>query len=172
MPTLEEIEGQIREKEASLDAIGQSLNELRSVREKLREKMDEDHFENPRPGDFWHECFSPVFIVLEVCEDGVFICEKTKAVYEPPDQQMVMRSYANPEDPEVKRYFAQPRRETGYTFDLKATRKVSVGEFRGMLKCYGNHPQLKDKLAYRCIPGNANGFLPFWEEMKVVDLRS
>lgn len=162
--TLEEVRRAIGEKETLIRAIGEELNRLRSLRNKLEEKSDEDHFLRPIPGDFWHDMFSPVLIVLAVEDEGVAICDKTKAVYEPPDQAMVMRSYENPDDPEVREYFSRPRKDIGYTFDLDAARVVSRTEFDSMLKCYGG--SMKDALTYRCTPGRAREFADLWASKK------
>lgn len=159
-PTLDEVDRDIADAEGRIQAIGEELKRLRSLRHELRERSDEEHFLRPVPGDFWHEMYSPVLIVLAVEDDFVTVCEKTKAVYETPDQAMVLKSYENPDDPEVRKYFARPRIETGYTFDLEAARRVSRPDFESMLKCYGG--DMKDRLTYRCIPGRAAKFAELW----------
>lgn len=150
MRTLEEIRSNISEKEKEAKSIQEELQTLRRTKQDLEDIEQEEFFQNPKPGDFWHDCFSPVFIVLEASEDSLTICDKTKTVYEEPDSAMVLKSYENPDDPEVKAYFAKPRRDIGYTFDLDRAKEISRAEFDGMLKCYSSMP---DELTYRCIRG-------------------
>lgn len=164
-----EISEEIGRKEELMHRLGQEINELRSKKQKLEESLDEKHFESPIPGDFWHEMYTPFFIVLAVEDGFVTICEKTKAVYEEPDQTMVLRSYENPDDPEVKEYFSKPKVEIGYTFDINETRSVSRSEFNKMLKCYSSMP---DKLTYRCIPGRATKFVEIWNKSRIDILSS
>lgn len=158
---LNEVISEIFRKEDELNRLSTEINELKKKRRKLEDEMDEQHFVSPEPGDFWHEMYSPVFIVLAVEDGSVTICEKTKAVYEELDQTMVMRSYENPEDPAVKKYFSRPRKNVGYTFDVNETKTVSRSEFEKMLKCYSSMP---DNLTYRCIPGRAKEFVKIWKE--------
>ncbi len=35
---------------------------------------------NPLPGDYWNEMFCPYFVVLEVRDDTLIVCDKTKEV--------------------------------------------------------------------------------------------
>jgi len=161
---LKNINAEIGRKEEEMRRLGEEVNELRNKRLKLEEDVDELHFVSPEPGDFWHEMFTPFFIVLAVEDDGsVTICEKTKTVYEDPDQNMVLKSYENPEDPEVKEYFSRPRKDIGYTFDISETRVVSRPEFEKMLKCYSFMPE---KLTYKCIPGRCKEIVKIWKEQK------
>ena len=160
---LKEINSEIGRMEKEIDRLGTEVNDLRSRRRKLEDDMDEQHFVSPEPGDFWHEMYTPFFIVLAVDEDSITICEKTKAVYEDPDKRMVLKSYENPDDPEVKEYFSRPRKDIGYTFDISETRAVSRQEFDKMLKCYSFDP---DQLTYKCIPGRAKEFVRIWREKK------
>lgn len=158
--TIKEISDEIGRKEELVRQLGQEINALRNERQRLEESLDEEHFETPVPGDFWHEMYTPFFIVLAVDDEFVTICEKTKPVYEEPDQAMVLRSYEKPDDPEVKEYFSKPRQEIGYTFDINEARSVSRSEFNKMLKCYSFMP---DKLTYKCIPGKAAKFVEIWK---------
>ena len=43
-----------------------------------REKMDKEHASNPKPGDYWHECYSPVCVVLAVAAGVVIYCDTPK----------------------------------------------------------------------------------------------
>lgn len=158
---LKETIAEIGRKEEEIRRLGTEVNDLRNRRQRLEEDMDEQHFVSPEPGDFWHEMFTPFFIVLAVENGSVTICEKTKAVYEEPDQNMLLKSYENPDDPEVKEYFSRPRKDIGYTFDVGETRTVSRQEFEKMLKCYSFKP---DQLTYKCIPGRAKEFVRIWKE--------
>ena len=45
-----------------------------------RELYNRAHAEYPQVGDYWHEMYCPYFMVLEVLENHVIICEKTKQV--------------------------------------------------------------------------------------------
>jgi len=157
---LKEINSEIARREKEIDRLGTEVNDLRSRRQRLENDMDERHFVSPEPGDFWHEMYTPFFIVLAVEDDSITICEKTKAVYEEPDQAMLFRSYESPDDPEVKEYFSRPRKDIGYTFDVGETRTVSRQEFDNMLKCYSFKP---DQLTYKCIPGRAKEFVKIWK---------
>lgn len=150
MGGLEEVRTLIKEKSSTVETLNSEIQELKRVRRELEELEQEAHFLKPQPGDFWHDCFSPVLIVLEASEDSVTVCDKTKTVYEEPDPAMVLKSYENPDSPEVKAYFAKPRRDIGYTFDLDRAKEMPRAEFDGMLKCYSSMP---DKLTYRCVRG-------------------
>lgn len=160
--TLEEVRDEIIRKEREIRSLEEEIGILRGIRNDLERESDEDHFRNPQPGDFWHEMYTPHFMVLGVVEDGVVLCDKTLPVYEDPDQEMVMRSYENPDDPAVKEYFSRRREEIGYTFDLDAAKTVSRADFKSLLKCYSG--SLKDKLTYRCIPGRCIGLVAEWEQ--------
>lgn len=159
-PNLKEVRDRIRRKQSEADLIHAEIQSLRGLERDLEASSDEDHFNDPVPGDFWHEMYVPFFIVLSVEDGFVTICDKTKAVYEEPDKAMVLRSYENPDDPDVKEYFSRSRKDIGYTFDVSETRTVSRIEFEKMLKCYSG--SLKDELTYRCIPGRAKEFVPLW----------
>lgn len=159
-PSLEELRERIRRKESEIFAAGEELNDLRSLAVRLERESNERHFISPRPGDFWHDCLSPVLIVLEVADGHVVICDETEPVYETIDEAMVLRSYEDPCDPDVKEYFSRPRKEIGYTFDLRRARRVSRFEFDGLLKCYSG--SMKDRLTYRCMPGRADKFVEMW----------
>lgn len=39
-----------------------------------------EHIRNPVRGDYWHEMFAPVCVVVSVSEDAVEVCEKFKHV--------------------------------------------------------------------------------------------
>lgn len=41
-----------------------------------------EHIRNPIMGDYWHEMFSPVCVVVSVSEDAVEVCERFKRVGE------------------------------------------------------------------------------------------
>lgn len=159
MRSLEEVRSLIKEKSSTVETLNSEMQELNRARRELEKLEQEAHFLKPEPGDFWHDCFSPVLIVLEASEDSVVICDKTKSVYEEPDPDMVLKSYEKPYDPEVKAYFAKPRREIGYAFDVEQSRRVSRSDFDSMLKCYSSMP---DKLTYRCVPGGARRFVDVW----------
>lgn len=158
---MKEINAEIGRREEEMRRLGEEVNQLRKSRQRIEEDLDEQHFASPEPGDFWHEMYTPFFIVLAVEDDSITICEKTKAVYEEPDQAMLLKSYENPDDPEVKEYFSRPRKDIGYTFDITETRAVSRQEFNKMLKCYSFDP---DQLTYKCIPGRAKEFVRIWNE--------
>lgn len=161
--SLDKVRELIKEKSSTVEALNSEIQELKKVRGELEKLEQEAHFLKPEPGDFWHDCFSPVLIVLESSEESVTICDRTKTVYEEPDPAMVLKSYENPDDPEVRKYFAKPRKETGYAFDVKLARVVSRSEFDSMLKCYGG--DMKDNLTYRCVPRSAERFVELWRAL-------
>jgi hypothetical protein len=164
MMTLRQLEDAIKRKENLIELLQVEICELTAKLKKSKDSDDEHHFRFPAPGDFWHDCYSPVLIVLESTDDGVVICDETMPVFEEPDQEMVLKSYQNFDDPEVKKYFSKTRKETGYTFDLDRARCVSKKEFDRMIKCYEN-PELQDKTTYRCIPGKAKEFVEIWTKI-------
>lgn len=43
-------------------------------------KQNIDHLDHPKPGDYWHEFYMPVLVVVSVSGDDVMICDKTKQV--------------------------------------------------------------------------------------------
>lgn len=150
----------IERKRELISLLEKEVRELEVLKIEQEKQIDEDHFKNPEPGDFWHDLFSPVLIVLEVLKDEIIVCDKTVDVYEPPREDMVLRSYESPEDPEVKRYFSLPRKCTGYTFDLEQARTISKSEFSSILKAYKE--PIEDRLTYRCTPGRAKEFAEMW----------
>lgn len=44
------------------------------------EKQSIKHAKNPQPGDYWHEMFTPILLVLKVTRKQVIFLEKVKAV--------------------------------------------------------------------------------------------
>lgn len=42
--------------------------------------LNELHTDKPQPGDYWQEMFCPICVVLEVDDDCVVYCTKTKPV--------------------------------------------------------------------------------------------
>lgn len=150
MRTLDEIRASISEKESEAKSIHDELQALNKTRRNLEEIEQEEFFRNPKPGDFWHDCFSPVLVVLEIAEGRVVIADRTLPVYEEADPAMILKSYETPDDPAVKAHFARPRKEIGYTFDLDRAKEIYRAEFDGMLKCYASMP---DELTYRCVRG-------------------
>lgn len=69
-----------------------------------RQLLNKKHIEDPQPGDFWHEMFSPYHVVLAVADNHVIICEKTK-----------------------------PTDAHHYTFDLSETKTISHQEHRDLV---------------------------------------
>jgi len=66
------------------------------------EEKNQAAFDNPQPGDHWHERFIPCFLVLDCLEDGTFIiCDQYKEVnnnllsWEVEKAERVDRSYFN-----------------------------------------------------------------------------
>lgn len=43
-------------------------------------QMNEKHINDPMPGDYWHEMFTGICVVLAVDENNVTICRKKKDV--------------------------------------------------------------------------------------------
>lgn len=43
-----------------------------------RKRRDAEHLADPQAGDYWHEMFTPICVVLGRTDDGVWICKKTK----------------------------------------------------------------------------------------------
>ena len=43
-------------------------------------ETNEKHAIGPEPGDFWHEMFSPILVVLEVTPDTVVFCRRQEQV--------------------------------------------------------------------------------------------
>lgn len=164
MRTLE-ISAKIGDMQREIKALQEEVCALKKARTDLEEIEQEEFFQNPRPGDFWHDCFSPVLVVLEVAGGHVVIADRTLPVYEEADPAMVLKSYERPDDPEVKSYFARPRKEIGYTFDLDRAKEISRAEFDATLKCYSSMP---DELTYRCVRGGG----PSMELARLWSLRS
>lgn len=69
-----------------------------------RQELNKKHIEDPQPGDFWHEMFSPYHVVLAVADNHVIICDKTK-----------------------------PTDWHHYTFDLSETKTISHQEHRDLV---------------------------------------
>lgn len=66
----------IGEVEDQMKRASEKRNFLCHARKKLENQMEEDHAINPKPGDFWHEMYTPVCIVLDANNDYVTICKK------------------------------------------------------------------------------------------------
>lgn len=78
-------------------------------REKQKE-LNERHAVKPKPGDYWHEMFCPICVVLEIDDDCIIYCDKTK-----------------------------PTDEQHWTWDLEKTDIKTVDEFKEWLS-YGTIP--------------------------------
>ncbi len=42
--------------------------------------LNAQHLECPRPGDYWHEMFMPICVVLSASDDCICLCSKTTSV--------------------------------------------------------------------------------------------
>ncbi len=46
-----------------------------------RKEVNLKHFNNPEAGDYWHDCFAPCFVIIEINDYGIVTyCDKTKEV--------------------------------------------------------------------------------------------
>jgi hypothetical protein len=45
-----------------------------------QEQLNREHAKNPQVGDFWHEIFSPYFLVVEITKYGIIVLDKTRPV--------------------------------------------------------------------------------------------
>lgn len=45
-----------------------------------RDALNRKHAEHPQPGDFWHDCYSPICVVLGVAASMVVYCDTPKIV--------------------------------------------------------------------------------------------
>lgn len=43
-----------------------------------REALAEEHASNPQPGDYWHECFTPICVVIDLYYGFVIFCKTLK----------------------------------------------------------------------------------------------
>lgn len=43
------------------------------------QELNEKHATNPMPGDYWHEMFTPIAVVLDVVGDTVVFCRNTES---------------------------------------------------------------------------------------------
>ena len=48
------------------------------VEEEPERITEKDHAINPVPGDYWHEHFHPILVVLEVTKSNVIVCKTAK----------------------------------------------------------------------------------------------
>jgi hypothetical protein len=94
---IENLKNQIALKESEIEKLSDDIQNFRDLRRYYENDIKNLHFKNPKPGDFWHEMFSPVFIVLDVDVKGITICENTI------------------------------NREDGYSFDLHKVKKNHQG---------------------------------------------
>lgn len=66
-----------------------------------QKKLNQEHFDFPRPGDFWQEMFCPYFIVLGIEDDLFWICDERKEVdnnhwtWDLSKSKLVYKSYFN-----------------------------------------------------------------------------
>jgi len=44
-----------------------------------RDQVNIEHAANPLPGDYWHEMFAPICVVLAVAGGMVVYCDKTRS---------------------------------------------------------------------------------------------
>lgn len=49
-----------------------------SNRKEIQEKLNNEHFDNPEPGDYWNEMFCPYFVVLECLPENKFVICHTR----------------------------------------------------------------------------------------------
>ena len=47
-----------------------------------RRKQCSEHLANPQFGDYWHECYTPVCVVIGRTANSVVLCRKTKSTDE------------------------------------------------------------------------------------------
>lgn len=45
-----------------------------------QKRLNLKHLKNPQVGDYWHEMLVPVLVVLDVDDEGITVCKRTKQV--------------------------------------------------------------------------------------------
>jgi hypothetical protein len=66
-----------------------------------QKQLNQEHFDSPRPGDFWQEMFCPYFIVVGIEDDLFWICDERKSVdevywtWDVSKSRLVKKSYFN-----------------------------------------------------------------------------
>lgn len=65
---------------AALNSKNDTLKTDYDSRYKKQQKLNEEHVKNPQIGDFWHEMFSPYFLVVGVVETGVIVLDETISI--------------------------------------------------------------------------------------------
>ena len=111
-------------RESKIRKLSDDIQNFRDLIRYCENDIKNLHFKNPQPGDFWHEMFNPVFIVLDVNVKEITICEDT----------------INSND--------------GYSFNLHKVKKVTREQFDKELKCYSGplSDQITyDVIPYRCL---------------------
>jgi hypothetical protein len=106
--------------------------------EKMLETMRE-HRANPEPGDYWHECFSPYFVVLAVGAHDVLVCKKI--VHFPKEEK--------------------------WTFDVQYTTTMSRAAFVRHLSY--NTPGMADKSPAMCAPGKMVWAVEDWRNSTTIE---
>lgn len=77
--TAREISDKIKQKEDQISKLQKERIKLTKSADEARQDVDLVCFENPKEGDFWHEMYCPVLVVIHVHEDNsLTICEHTK----------------------------------------------------------------------------------------------
>lgn len=110
---MEEVSKQIAEKEKEIEDIMLQIKVLRQYKDINRESLEKLCFEQPKIGDFWHEMYCPVLVIVDVHENNdLTICEHTK-------------------DTE----------NNTYMFDVSRCRKITRQEFSDKIKWYKNKPE-------------------------------
>lgn len=44
-----------------------------------QDDLNDQHLDNPQVGDYWHDCFTPILVVVGHFRNKVVICKTTKA---------------------------------------------------------------------------------------------
>lgn len=155
---LKELESKTNKIEKDIANLNEEKNKIRQKILDLKKKVGRFHYENPQPGDFWHEMFCPIFCVLDanLDQNKITICSETKPIYEL-EQEDVLKSFEDTGNSEVKEKIRKVE-SNKYTFNIERTEVVTLQEFHERLKYQ------KNLLEYSVLPGRCLELANFWKK--------
>lgn len=155
---LKELESKVKKIEQNIDDLYKEKESTRKEILDLKRQIGKFRYENPQPGDFWHEMFCPIFFVLDANkeENKITICSKTMDVYEL-EQEDVLKSFEDPNNLIAKENIRKVV-SNSYTFDIEQIEVLTLEDFHERLKHY------KHLLEYSVLPGRCIELVDLWKK--------
>ena len=123
------IEDHAEEIRSKIKNIEEAHNELIKIKNSYEAALQLFCLENPRIGDFWHEMYSPVLVVVDVHENqDLTICEETKNVDDKSYEFDLLKSIRISKE----EFFKKLKTETLFNHDVKIMKEG--GRVYGLVK--------------------------------------